>query len=94
MGNNEHQQLPLPKVVGIWEDDFDPYPTIFRVSFPKGQVINYYRPKEGGPPLLRGPLDHFNETCQVKKGGKRRAKRYHAEAGAAGMPGVAADGQG
>ena len=58
----------MPIVNGIWENDWDPYPTIVRVAMSNGRVVNYYRDISKGPPILKKALDHFDATCQFVKG--------------------------
>ena len=91
---NEAKILPMPCVHGIWEDNWDPYPTIVRVSMTDGKVVNYYRDIGENGPVLKHSLDHFDRTCEIQKGGRRRARRRHQEESAAGVPGVAEDDQG
>jgi len=68
--------MPLPLVKGIWEHDWDPYPTIIRVSMSDGRVVNYCRDIKQPAPKFGKALDRFDRTCQRRKTRmERRAER-------------------
>ena len=67
----------LPRPVGNYEHAWSTYPDSLRVSFENGQTLVYRVEIKQPEPVLRKPLDRFNQVvmCGYKYKQKNRGKR-------------------